>query len=336
MNTGSVKAVMTRRVGLGAATLGAAIFCAPLPPAAVGAVAGHSSGRAPTPAVMAPATPATGTGTGTADACGEPVLKADGQAWTCTFADDFSGSSLDGEKWIAQRTATSNFSTGEPGGPRACYLDDPSTISVAGGNLRLSAVSTRRAFRCGVGGKQFRTRYAAGMVSTHGRFAQTYGRFEVRARIPDWSDPGLQETLWLWPVDPTKYGAHPGSGEIDFAEFYSVHSDRVIPRLHYSYDPATVNRLTNTNVVTNQCLIDPAAFNTYTLEWEPGRLTIMVNGTTCLVDNYVADNTTDAWAPFNQPFMVVLTQALGHGVNALPKGTDLSETTYVDHVRVWR
>lgn len=326
-----MKTVLIRRLGLGAMALAVTVWCAPLPQAAMGSVVGHSSERAATPRAAAPAHQAAGS-----DACGATVLKADGQAWSCTFADDFAGTELNRDKWIPQRTATSNFSTGEPGGARACYLDQPATVRVRGGDLRLSVVRKPAAFTCGEGGSPFRTRYAAGMVSTHNRFSQTYGRFEVRARIPSWSEPGLQETLWLWPVDAKKYGAHPDSGEIDFAEFYSVYHDRVIPRLHYSYDPATVNRLTSTNVVTNQCWINPAEFNTYMLEWEPGRLTIMVNGSTCLVDNYIADNTTDAFAPFNQPFMVVLTQALGHGVNALPQGTNVSETTYVDHVRVWK
>ncbi|KRF17075.1 hypothetical protein ASG90_07015 [Nocardioides sp. Soil797] len=328
-----MKTVLIRRAGLGLMALAAAAWCAPLPQAAVGSVVAHSSDRAaiaPDHAAGAPAEPGVAS-----DACGATVLKADGEPWSCTFVDNFSGSQLAADKWVAQKTATSNFSTGEPGGARACYLDQPATVRVSGGYLRLSVVRKSAAFTCGQDGSPFRTRYAAGMVSSHNRFSQTYGRFEVRARIPSWDAPGLQETLWLWPVSPKKYGAHPGSGEIDFAEFYSIYHDRVIPRLHYSYDPATVNRLTNTNVVTDQCLIDPAVFNTYTLEWEPGRLTVMVNGSTCLVDNYIADNSTDAWAPFNQPFMVVLTQALGHGVNALPQGTHVSQTTYVDSVRVW-
>lgn len=315
-----------RRIGLGVLAVVTALWCAPLPQTANGDPVGRSTERPAAPADHG----------SNADACGATVLKENGQPWQCTFVDNFSGNRLDEGKWVAQRTATSNFSTGEPGGARACYVDQPSTVKVAGGTLRLSVVRRPRAVTCGRKGDPFNTRYVAGMVSTHDRFAQAYGRFEVRARIPSWSGPGLQETLWLWPVDEKRYGAHPGSGEIDFAEFYSVYQDRVIPRLHYSYDPSTVDRSTATNVVTNQCLIDPSVFNTYTLEWAPGRLTIMVNGSTCLVDNYIADNTTDAHAPFNQPFMVVLTQALGHGVNALPRGTNVSETTYVDHVKVWR
>ena len=34
--------------------------------------------------------------------CGVTILKANGQAWTCTFADDFNGTTLDRTKWTPQ------------------------------------------------------------------------------------------------------------------------------------------------------------------------------------------------------------------------------------------
>jgi hypothetical protein len=41
--------------------------------------------------------------------------------------------------------------------------------------------------------------------------------------------------------------------------------------------------------------------------------------------------------PFDQPFFVALTQALGQNGNAFdPNTTPLPATTQVDHVRVWR
>lgn len=72
------------------------------------------------------------------------------------------------------------------------------------------------------------------MVSHHGTFAPTYGRYEVRARIPSYAGKGLQETFWLWPVDMFAYGLkHPASGEIDFAELYSSYANLVIPVVCY-------------------------------------------------------------------------------------------------------
>ena len=40
-------------------------------------------------------------------------------------------------------------------------------------------------------------------------------------------------------------------------------------------------------------------------------------------------------APFDQPFIVALTQALGVGANAVTAATPLPATTQIDYVRVW-
>ena len=156
---------------------------------------------------------------------------------------------------------------------------------------------------------------------------------------------GLQETFWLWPQNDLTYGAWPGSGEIDFAEFYSQYPSWVIPYVHYDYDASTTDWTSNTNVVTawpapyaqpgTDCQIDQSGYNTYTLTWLPGQLTIQVNGDTCLVDDYTATGLSGA-APFDQPFFLALTQALGTGTDTPIASTPLPATTHVDYVRIWR
>jgi beta-glucanase (GH16 family) len=265
-----------------------------------------------------------------------PLPKPDGSSWTCTFDDEFDSttgdaSALNTSWWAPQLTATSGFYTGRP--PNyACYVDSPENISISGGALHLTVRRRSAPVRCGAS----RTRYTAGMVSSDRRFSQTYGRFEVRARLPQTTAAGLQETLWLWPVDATKYGPWPASGEVDFAEFYSQYSALDVPYVHYDYDSASANPLTNTNVVTNYCPIALRSYNDYAVVWQPGHLQITVNGIPCLTDGYRPSNVSSA-APFDQPFFVALTQALGIGSNAFkPSSTPLPATTSIDYVRVWR
>ena len=139
-------------------------------------------------------------------------------------------------------TATSGYTTG-PFGSYACYVSSTNNISVSGGALQLTVRKESSPFTCGL----FTTQYTAGMVSTYTHFSQTYGRFEVRALLPQTTASGLQETLWLWPLDDTRYGATwPDSGEVDFSEFYSEYSSLDIPYIHYNYSPATVNPATTT------------------------------------------------------------------------------------------
>lgn len=260
--------------------------------------------------------------------CGVTIYKSSGVPWTCTFDDEFGGTSLDGSKWIAQETANSGFTSGLT----ACFVNSPNNISVANGTLNLTARKEAAPFTCTDPYGNFSTRYTSGMVSTYGRFSQAYGRFEVRAKVPAATVAGLQESFWLWPADPYKYGAWPGSGEIDIAEVYSQYADRAIPYIHYdaaAYDP---------NVTNTSCFISSvAAFHTYAVEWTTSTLKIVYDGQTCLVDTWNPASPLSKPQPFDQPFIVALTQALGIGTNAFdPATTPLPATTQVDYVRVWR
>jgi beta-glucanase (GH16 family) len=274
--------------------------------------------------------------------CGdESPLKPDGTPWVCTLDGEFDGPDLDLSTWIPQTTAGSSFTTG-PSSYRACYVDDPQTVSAANGVLDLTVRATKDPFTCtDPAHGDFTTQYQAGEVTTRTTFSQTYGRFEVRAKLPQTTAKGLQETLWLWPEDSMRYGPWPQSGEIDFAEFYSKYYWVDNPTIHYALDPSTINTQTNVNVyTTSHCYLDYTAFNTYAVEWVPGRITLLLNGSTCLVDNYQPSN-VPAPAPFDQPFYLALTQALGIVVgkddNAFdPAVTPLPATLQIDYVRVWQ
>jgi beta-glucanase (GH16 family) len=300
----------------------------------------------PTPTTASPTptpTPTpTQTSTGSGACGGEQYTKPDGSAYVCSFDDEFNGSALDRTAWMPQTTAISNFTMGKA--PyKVCFVDNGDTIAEAGGYLHLSVVKTAAKFTCtapttgGLSLHNFSTQYEGGEVMTYNLFSQEYGRFEVRAKLPQSTVKGLQETFWLWPNNPTLHGAYPGSGEIDFAEFYSQYQNQVIPYIHYDYGTSTVNTTTNTNIVTNDytCIIDPTQFNDYAVDWQPGRITLTYNGNVCLVDNYKASNATSP-APFDQPFFLVLTQALGIGGNAPTASTPIPATSLVDYVRVWK
>ena len=286
----------------------------------VGATATHASAptvRSATLAALA-----------TAPTCGgTAIAKSTGGYWACSFDDEFSATTLDASKWTVQQTATSGYHSGPE-----CFVNRPANVSVASGVLKLTARKEAAAFTCTDPLGNYRTQYTSGTVSSYAKFAQAYGRFEVRAKLPAAKIKGLQESFWLWPVDSTKYGAAwPASGEIDIAEVYSQYPDRAIPFVHYNaaaYDP---------NITNNYCLVSNiAAFHNYTVEWTPNAITVSYDGHTCLVDNWNPTGMVKP-APFDQPFMIALTQALGINTNAFnPATTPLPATTQVDYVRVWK
>ncbi|HWJ11799.1 MAG TPA: glycoside hydrolase family 16 protein [Nocardioides sp.] len=250
--------------------------------------------------------------------CGARIAKPGGGNWSCTLADQFSGSALDGNVWTGMTVA---------GDGDLCMVNTPKTIAVSGGALHLSAVPTDASTQCPLRADGTRAAYASGWATTYRRFSQQYGRFEARMRVQAASAPGLHEAFWLWP--DTRYGADspwPDSGEIDIAETYSTHPDLVVPFLHYADD--RLGSVDGLNTAWN-CPSSRGEWHTYVLEWFADRLTISVDGRTCLT------NTAGA-SSFQKRFIVNLTQFLGGGSNQYDGRMPLPATMDVDWVKVWR
>jgi beta-glucanase (GH16 family) len=260
--------------------------------------------------------------------CGRTIHKKSHRSWRCTFAANFNGTGLNRAEWLPQRTDTSGFTNG----PTACFVDSPNNVSVSQGTLKLTARREPAPFTCRDPFGDFRTQYTGGMISTAGgRFSQTYGRFEVRARILGAGARGVQTTLWLYP-ERHNYGPWPASGEIDFAEMFSAFPDRVIPFVHYN------SRAGDPTVTNNRCKVrNLGAFHKYAVVWTRTKIRMIFDGKTCLTHRPAPAAPLAAPAPFNQPFFIALTQGLGVHNNAFDSSaTPLPATTEVDYVRAWR
>lgn len=249
--------------------------------------------------------------------CGTTVHKADGTAWRCAFVDNFGGTRLSSTKW---KVVTSNDA--DYRNRKDCFVNSAKNIAVGGGVLKLTTRRTS-AFSCGTGANRYSATGTSGMVSTMGRFFQTYGRFQMRARWPYTTAYGLQAAFWLWPEGASGM-TWPVSGELDIAEWYSQHPDRAIPYLHTASAILDPSGATN-----NYCILaNPAAWHTYTLEWTKQRILIKYDGKTCL--------DTGGGSPYDKPFNVSLTQAFGVKRNAPTTATPFPATMQVDYVKVWK
>jgi beta-glucanase (GH16 family) len=258
---------------------------------------------------------------------GTHLAKPGGGYWACTWDDEFNLTYLDLHKWSAQTTAASGIATGE-----ACLVASARNIYVNSGTLKLVARKETKPFVCQSPTGNFTTQYTAGSVFSFGKFSQMYGRFEIRAAFPTTTVRGLQQALWMWPNNPTKYGAWPASGEIDIAEHSSLYARNVVPYIHYYSG-------TDMNVTNNYCTIsNVGAFHKYALVWSPTTMTITIDGVTCVRDVYAPNYaTTGSSKPFDQPFFMALTAGLGVGTNAfIPGKTPLPGVTKVDYVRAWQ
>lgn len=260
-------------------------------------------------------------------ACGAKIYKSTGRAWVCTFADDFNGTALDTRKWTAQQTALSGVHAGIE-----CLLNSRNNVSVSSGSLKVTVRKEAKPFVCQNPNGNYTTQYTSGGVTTSGKFGQTYGRFEFRAKISSAQVGGLQTSLWLYPNKMT-YGVWPASGEIDVAETYSNYPDRAIPYIHY------LHTLGADPVTNTQCKIaNMSSYHTYVAEWTSTGLTISYDGVTCLTHRWSALLPLFGSKPFDQPFSMIISQVLGNQYSTNffnPDTTPLPATTTVDWVRAW-
>lgn len=278
----------------------------------------------------------TGIGAGastTPDCGGQATLTTSGGTWQCSLDTEFTGTSLPAP-WLPFTTASAGYVSG-----MGCFMDSPNNISVGNGYLTLTDRKEAQPFLCTRrGGLSFVTQYTAGSVTTDTQFSQAYGRVEVSAEVPSTSVPGLHSAMWMYPQNPIYGKQWPDSGEIDIAETFSFLPGIAASFLHYNYNKLTTNTASNTNVTAAwNCGITPGVFNDYVVEWNPNTITMYVNGTTCLKDYWVPSSPLHHPQPFDQPFFLILTQALGaKGKNAFSASkTPLPATMEIQYVRVW-
>jgi beta-glucanase (GH16 family) len=259
----------------------------------------------------------------TGSGCGTTTfLKSTGDPWVCSFSDNFSGTTLDLTKWSPMLTKQTGVLTPE------CRVANKTNISVVSGALRLTVRKEAKPFTCYTPTGSYKTQYTGGNVTTAGKWDQTGGRFEIRAKFPATKIAGLHSALWMWPRYPIY---HEHSGEIDIAEYRTGHPGYVVPYVHYTSETPDPNR------TNNWCAVNrPEDFHTYVLEWTIESLKISYDGKVCIDDPWMPAAPLVHPAPFNRPFYLILTQALGINQNAFVAGTTpLPSTMQIDYVRVW-
>lgn len=252
-------------------------------------------------------------------------MKADGTYWACSFDDEFSGSTVDTTKWSAFDSIKGGFRGGDE-----CYNHNNATVS--GGELHLTVTKAAAAFTCGDGHV---TQYNSGLLLSRGKFSQTYGRFEMRAKFP--AGVGFQPAFWMLPANPFHTSGY-SYGEIDVAEAWGTYPGTVSPHLHYVATPSPQNGA-YCSVPTSA-----SAFHTYTVEWTRTTMTFLYDGRTCWkttwspIAKYQPAGAT-APTPFDQDFYMIVNLATGGDStpsNRITSSTKLPSQMEVDYIRAWR
>jgi beta-glucanase (GH16 family) len=174
--------------------------------------------------------------------------------------------------------------------------------------------------------------YSSARLRSLGKGDWLYGRFEIRARLPE--GLGTWAAIWMMPSeDNYGDGGWPDNGEIDIMEAVGHEPDRTHSAVHTR---GLNHQLGNNPFATHINATSRSDFHVYAMEWTPTRITTFVDGDV----NLVYDRDGAEWEkwPFDRPFHLLLNLAVGgswggaQGVNP----DDFPATMEVDYVRVFR
>lgn len=170
--------------------------------------------------------------------------------------------------------------------------------------------------------------YTSAKLQTKATQTWTYGRIEVRAKLP--KGRGTWPAIWMM---SEKMKSWPRDGEIDIMEHVGYNPGFI----HSSVHTQKYNHVINTQK-TDTLYVKSAMdkFHVYTLDWTPEKVDVYVDDTKFYTYKN-EEKTYEAW-PLDQPFYLILNQAVG-GDWGGKEGVDSSiypQKFYIDYVRVYQ
>ena len=232
------------------------------------------------------------------------------------------------EEFDGDRTDTSSwrFETGGGGwgNKELQHYTNGANVEVSGGALKITA-------------RKFGESYTSCRLKSIPSW--TFGRFEVRAKMPNCHGNGVWPAIWMLGREIEHVG-WPKCGEIDIVEYLSSSPGLIYQSLHTQANNHTAEKEANQEIAASTPV--PSVedeFHIYGVLWDRQSVSLYVDD----IDNVRVrfdrhpGATKRNW-PFNAPFQIVMNVAVGgswagkHGVDdaAFPA------TMEVDYVRVYQ
>jgi beta-glucanase (GH16 family) len=275
----------------------------------------------------------------------DPLATPEG--WTLVWSDEFDEAELDTTKWDIQLGDGCDLGIcGWGNGEFQNYTAE--NFAVGDGTLRITARRSTVAADTVIAGTDTTivaadTSYSSSRIRTLGKGDWTYGRFEIRAKLP--TGQGMWPAIWLLFSEPT-YGEWAASGEIDIMEAIGSEPGEIFGTLHYG-GTAPNNVFSGEGRQLNFATFDED-FYVFTIKWEEGEIRWYLNNV------LYQTQTSDDWfttgangegeddedfnpnAPFDHDFHMILNVAVGGNLPGAPDvSTTFPQTMEVDYVRVY-
>ncbi len=265
--------------------------------------------EAPSPAPVVPSNPTTPS-TPSTPAATDTVKKL-------VWSDEFDkGTRPDTTKWGYDIGTGSN---GWGNNEAEYYTSDSTNARIENGNLIIEARKENK------GGKS----YTSARLLTQGKASWTYGRIEVRAKLP--KGVGTWPAIWML-GENIKTAGWPACGEIDIME----HVGKVQDEINWSTH-SKLNNWTLGTQRTNKAIIDgvSTAFHIYKIEWSKDFIQFFVDDK--LFYTSPNEGKGSDYYPFVAPQFLLLNFAIGGNFG----GTTIDDSIFpcrmeVDYVRVYQ
>lgn len=241
--------------------------------------------------------------------------------WKLTWSDEFDGrdgSLPDSSKWVLQ---TGGWGWGNQ--ELEYYTGRPENAQIQNGNLAIIVRKEQYTATDGV------TReYTSARMQTLGKFAQKYGRFEARMKLP--TGQGIWPAFWMLGEDIESVG-WPKCGEIDIMEAIGSKT-QVYGTIHGPGNPAKYS--TGDSFSLKSGSLD-GEYHIFAIEWEPQEIRFYVDDTMYAKKTSADVPANGTWV-FDHPYFLLLNVAVGGNWPGSPADTTVfPQSMLVDYVRVY-
>ena len=246
--------------------------------------------------------------------------------WEMLWSDEFDGEDLDLSKW--------NKLSWRPGwvnNELQAYTERDTNIFLESGFLVLQGLIDPGFSGTDYNGNDYNADYTSGRVNTDGKFSTTYGRFDIRAKLP--KGKGSWPAIWMLGESINSIG-WPDCGEIDIMEHVGYDEGMI----HGSIHTEEYNHMYNTQRSGSKYIENvTSTFHVYSLEWSPFYLRYLIDDEPFFFVYNDSKGDNSKW-PFDDPHYIILNLAIGGDWGGV-QGISTSEfpmRMMVDYVRVFK
>ena len=192
------------------------------------------------------------------------------------------------------------------------YTNRPENVIVENGVLKIKAIKENYNGAA----------YTSARLLSKGKFAFTYGKVEVSAKLP--AGVGTWPAIWMLGANSSTVG-WPDCGEIDIMEHRGYELNKIFGTFHYPGHSGG-NADGNTKMISNAT----TAFHKYSLDWSATAIKIYVD------DQLVHSLANSTAVPFNHDFFFILNVAMGGTFGGSVDPNFSNATMEVDYIRVYK